>query len=309
MQSWWWGKVRNVQANRRAVECRRSEGLTSEVATKLTVCIAALCDDASKVVIAADRMLTGSDVEFEQDIRKFEGITRECVALSAGSALDKVDLIRNCRAEVSIARSPSISEIVSSIKNCYVALRVQKAEELYLKPIGLTLNEFLRAQGQLAPDMALRQAHNIENERLGVSLLIVGVDGGGGHIYLVTDPGVSRCYDAVGFCAIGSGEHHAELAFIRSNFSESFSLRQALFLAYRGKRDAETAPGVGGQFTDLAYIDTGGLHVVSEDDVQLLAKAYKALQKQHYSIGDEVDCLVGALTLNEGGGGGQHHGN
>ena len=41
----------------------------------MTVCIAALCDDATKVVIAADRMLTGSDVEFEQDIRKFEPIT------------------------------------------------------------------------------------------------------------------------------------------------------------------------------------------------------------------------------------------
>ena len=41
----------------------------------MTVCIAALCDDAKKVVIAADRMLTGSDVEFEQDIRKFEPIT------------------------------------------------------------------------------------------------------------------------------------------------------------------------------------------------------------------------------------------
>jgi hypothetical protein len=142
------------------------------VATKLTVCIAALCDNATKVVIAADRMLTGSDVEFEQDIRKFEPITSGCVALSAGSALEKVDLIRSCRVEVSTARSPTISDIVSSIKNCYVALRVQRAEELHLKPIGLTLNEFLRAQGQLAPDVVLRQTHSIENERLGVSLLI-----------------------------------------------------------------------------------------------------------------------------------------
>ena len=267
----------------------------------MTVCIAALCDDATKVVIAADRMLTGSDVEFEQDIRKFEPITSECAALSAGSALEKVDLIRSCRVEVSTARSPTISDIVSSIKNCYVTLRVQRAEELHLKPIGLTLNDFLRAQGQLAPDVVLRQTHNIENERLGVSLLIAGVDSSGGHIYLVTDPGTSSCYDAVGFCAIGSGEHHAELAFIRSNFSESFTLRKALFLAYRGKRDAETAPGVGGQFTDLAYVDAQGLHVVSGDDVQLLAKAYQGLQKQHSSVNDEINCLVESLTLTEGG--------
>jgi ATP-dependent protease HslVU (ClpYQ) peptidase subunit len=55
----------------------------------MTVCIAALCDNARKVVIASDRMLTGGDVEFEQDIRKFERITDGCIALSAGSALDQ----------------------------------------------------------------------------------------------------------------------------------------------------------------------------------------------------------------------------
>jgi 20S proteasome alpha/beta subunit len=268
----------------------------------LTVCIAALCDGATKVVIASDRMLTGSDVEFEQDIRKFESITNECVALSAGSALEKVNLIRSCRAEVSMAKNLAISDIVSSIKNCFVSLRVQNAEELHLKPLGLTLSDFLRVQGQLSPDLVLRQTYSIENARLEVVLLIVGVDSGGAHIYLVTDPGVSRCYDAVGFCAIGSGEHHAELAFIRSNFSESFSLRKALFLAYRGKRDAETAPGVGGQFTDLAYIDEHGLHVVAEENVQKLATAYQALQKDRSSVDDEINRLIESLSLNDQGG-------
>ena len=268
----------------------------------MTVCIAALCDQASKVVIASDRMLTGSDVEFEQDIRKFESITSGCIALSAGSALEKVDLVRRCRAEVSITSRPSIGDIVSSIKDCYVALRVQKAEELHLKPLGLTLSDFLRAQGQLAPDLVLRQTYSIENERLEVDLLITGVDSSGGHIYLVTDPGTSRCYDAVGFCAIGSGEHHAELAFIRSSFSESFSLQEALFLAYRAKRDAETAPGVGGQFTDLAYIDGRGLHVVSEPNVQVLAKAYDMLQEQRSAIQTKINSLIGSLDIEKQGG-------
>ena len=130
-------------------------------------------------------------------------------------------------------------------------------------------------------------------------LLVAGVDKSGGHIYLVTDPGTSSCYDAVGFCAIGSGEHHAELAFIRSHFSESFTLREALFLAYRGKRDAETAPGVGGQFTDLAYIDERGLHVVPEPKVQVLAKAYDMLQEQHSAIQTEINTLIEELDIKE----------
>ena len=265
----------------------------------MTVCIVALCDQARKVVIASDRMLTGGDVEFEQDIRKFESITNGCVALSAGSALEKVDLVRRCRVEVSTASSPSIGDIVSSIKDCYVALRVQKAEELHLRPLGLSLSDFLRMQGQLAPDLVLRLSHRIENERLEVDLLITGVDSSGGHIYLVTDPGTSRCYDAVGFCAIGSGEHHAELAFIRANFSESFSLQEALFLAYRAKRDAETAPGVGGQFTDLAYIDERGLHVAPESNVQVLAKAYGMLQEQRSAIQTEINTMIEELDIKE----------
>ena len=151
----------------------------------------------------------------------------------------------------------------------------------------------------MSPDLVLRLTYSIEREHLGVELLIAGVDPSGGHIYLVTDPGASSCYDAVGFCAIGIGEHHAELTFIRSSYSESVSLRTALFLAYRGKRDAETAPGVGGNYTDLAYIDDGGFHVVSDKDVKVLAEAYQTLQQHRSSVDDDIKSAVESLTLNE----------
>ena len=268
----------------------------------MTVCIAALCENASKVVIASDRMLTGGDVEFEQDIRKFEKITDGCIALTAGSALEQVNLIRRCKSEIGQSESTNVDDIVSAMKVCYVALRLQKAEELHLKPLGLTLSKFLGSQSSLDSDLVLRLTHNIENEDLGVGLLIAGVDSSGGHVYLVSDPGSSSCYDAVGFCAIGSGERHAELTFIRSNFSESFSLRRALFLSYRAKRDAETAPGVGGNFTDLAYVDEHGLHIVSDSDLRLLDKAYDTLQERRNSVDSEIGRLVESLTLDEQGG-------
>ena len=281
------GKARaaKLTAEQRSAIARRAA--QARWRRNLTVCIAALCDNATKVVIAADRMLTGSDVEFEQDIRKFEPITSECVALSAGSALEKVDLIRSCRFEVSTAKSPTISDIVSSIKNCYVTLRVQRAEELHLKPIGLTLNDFLRVQGQLAPDVVLRQTHNIENESLGVLLLIAGVDSSGGHHLFGHGPRyfqLLRCSrilcHRVWRAPCRAGIHSLQ-------FSRSL-LRYEKHCSWltEGSVMQKTAPGVGGQFTDLAYVDAQGLHVVSGDDVQLLAKAYQDLQKQHSSVND-----------------------
>jgi 20S proteasome alpha/beta subunit len=163
------------------------------------------------------------------------------------------------------------------------------------------MGDFLAGQQHLSPDLVLRLTFNIEHERLQVALLIVGVDSSGAHIYLVEDPGASSCYDAVGFCAIGSGEHHAELAFIRSNYSESVSLKDALLLAYRAKRDAETAPGVGGRYTDLAYMDDEGLHVFSKGDLEILDGAYEALQKTRSIVDDEVSGAVESLALDEGG--------
>ena len=96
----------------------------------MTVCIAVLCEDSQKVVVAADRMLTGGDVEFEQDSQKLYAITERCVVLTAGSALDQVDLLRDTQAGLQSSRSPSVQGIVAKLKGEFATARQGRAEEL-----------------------------------------------------------------------------------------------------------------------------------------------------------------------------------
>lgn len=269
----------------------------------MTICLAALCDHGQKVVIASDRMITGDDVEFEQDIRKFHQVTEICIALSAGSALAQVDLIRGARGELHFKRNQSIREIVTQLKEEFVNARRQKAEELHLKPLGLDFQKFLTLQDRLSENLVLRLTRNIEIEGLHLELLVTGVDASGGHVYFLRDPGTSECFDALGFCAIGTGEHHAELAFVRASYSPSISLNRAVFLAYQAKRDAEMAPGVGGRYTDIGYIDDAGLHVLDSGTVNSLEEAYKTLIECQSAARLEAHSKIDSIVLPSGQGG------
>ncbi|MBI4295459.1 MAG: hypothetical protein HY669_04760 [Chloroflexi bacterium] len=263
----------------------------------MTICLGVLCTDGKKVVVTADRMLTGGDVEFEQDIRKIDLATESCVMLSAGSALQHVELVRKVKDDVQAKRSPSIIDVVDKLKQKFVEIRRERAEELYLKPIGMNFEQFYQLQTQLPEPLMLRLTANIEREELGLELLVAGVDNTGGHLYYIHDPGIADCFDAIGFCAIGSGERHAELTFIRSAYSPKVSLNRAVFLAYQAKRDSELAPGVGDRFTDMAVIDESGIHFVHEETLEVLREAYKKLMSAH-SIGHtEIEAEIDRLIL------------
>ncbi len=264
----------------------------------MTICLAVLCCESQQVVVAADRMITAGDTEFEQDVRKVHQVTAGCVVLSAGSALRLVELIRSARGELYTKRSPHVIDVVDQLKGEFVQARKRRAEELHLKPLGLDFKAFLALQDKLSENLILRLTRNIETEKLGLELLVAGVDVSGGHIHYIRDPGTSDCFDAVGFCAIGSGEHHAELSFVRSEYSPRLSLNQAVFLAYQAKRDAEMAPGVGSHYTDIAVIDKSGvIHFMKDSVLSALGEAYKILMEGHKNIHGDVRAKVDALQL------------
>lgn len=263
----------------------------------MTICLGLLCETGRKVVIAADRMLTGRDVEFEQEVQKVHLVTESCAVLAAGSAVEQVEVIRNSRPELASRRNPTVRDVVDELKRQFVATRKRRAEELYLRPLGLDLGTFLQLQSTLAEPLLLRLTRNIEAEELELQLLVAGVDSRGAHIYLVDDPGTEYCFDAIGFCAIGTGEHHAELAFIRSGYSPQVGLNRAVFLAYQAKRDAEMAPGVGARFTDMAVIDQDGVRPLHENVLAALAETYQQLLTLQVANQSEIRSRIDALEL------------
>lgn len=97
-----------------------------------------------------------------------------------------------------------------------------------------------------------------------MEILVAGVDSTGGHLHTVVDPGVSQCFDALGYCGIGSGSPHATLSFIHGGFTIEKSVNEAVFMIFEAKRIAESAPGVGQQ-TDMVIIGEKIVHLTEED--------------------------------------------
>lgn len=241
----------------------------------MTICIALLCEQGKAVVVASDRMVSGSDIEFEQNTMKIDELSNSSLALTAGSAIEHVDLLRECISVVNRQSSLGVYQIAETVKDSFARLRIKRAEETSFKPLGLDVQTFLQSQSSLSPDFVLRLTRSLEVAELDLEHIIAGVDQSGGHIYLVEDPGISSCFDALGFCCIGSGQHHATMTFVRAGYSPSTPLRNALYLAYQAKRDAEVAPGVGSRFTDLAYVTAEkGIVFCPEDLMKRLETVY-----------------------------------
>jgi 20S proteasome alpha/beta subunit len=263
----------------------------------MTICIASICDRNGQVVAVADRMLTAADVEFEQEGNKIETMADRIAVLTAGSALRHVDLLRNVRNGVQNRRNISVADIVNELKKQFAELRQQRAEEQYLRPLGMTFDHFIQHQGRMPEMLALRLTANIEAAELDMEFIVAGVDQTGAHIYHVHDPGMAECFDAIGFCTMGSGERHASLTFIRAEYTIGCSLNQALFLAYQAKRDAEAAPGVGAQYTDIAVIANTGVRFVARSTMDALQTTYEERRRTYRNGQNDVQGRISEIAV------------
>lgn len=220
----------------------------------------------------------------------------------SGVALYHTDLLRNVEASVGQRAAPTILEIVETVKDHFVKLRRQLAEERFLKPIGLNIERFLTQQGRLNETLTLRLSRSIEDARLRLELIVAGVDSEGGHIYHIGDPGISHCFDVMGFCTIGSGEHHAGMTFIRNKYSIGMPLKKVAFLTYQAKKEAEIAPGVGTTYTDVGIIGKGGMVFLGAEALQSLNSLYEDVNAQHQKLITAFEEQIDSLPLDEKGG-------
>ncbi len=264
----------------------------------MTICIGAICENNSKIVIASDRMITATypSIEFEHAIPKIETLSSFCVALTAGSALEHTELFRHARAEFGEMARPSVACITQKIKDRFVHQRINRAEELYLKPRGLTLRSFYENLDKIVPDIGFRLDNMIEKTDLELEILVCGIDTEGCHLHYILDPGTSLCFDSLGYCAIGSGEIHAVSNFIFRGTSPLAPLKEVVYAVYEGKRIAENSPGVG-KATDMAVLSDEGLKILSETDLDVLKEIYEkqsGLKREVFSKGFEK---VGELSI------------
>jgi hypothetical protein len=258
-----------------------------------------MCDSGKAAVVVADRMITAGDMEFEQAMSsKIEKLTSNTVALTAGSALAHTELFEATRTEFTAKPRPKVEEVVEDLKTKYGEFRRKRAEERYFRPLGLTVSRFLENQESLQSVVVTRLMRSLEEAEYGgsggLSILIAGVDAAGAHLHCVVDPGVSECFDALGFCAIGSGERHAESRLMAQGYTSAKPMKAAVYALYEAKKKAESAPGVGTKYTDLAIVHPDQVVTIMTDLSpldELYALALQAEESQQKDFRDRLEQL------------------
>lgn len=261
----------------------------------MTICIAAICEKGTKLILVSDRMVTVNPppIEFENDVPKYEPITPKCISLFAGNALVQREVTDQLNDELKkLGKEPgTIQEICDTLRKVYVNIRLQKNETRILSPRGLNLQTFYQGVKGLLPEWVLQVDDAFTKGKLGVDILLSGVDDKA-HIFQIKDPGESDCFDSIGFAAVGSGNMHAFSAFTLYKYSPNFHLSKALYLCYLAKKSSERAPGVGSE-TDMVIIDSKGTYKLTTDELEVLEKVYKGENKLDIKEQEELSKITG----------------
>ena len=239
----------------------------------MTVCIAAICDEGRRIVVAADRMFTSPppvNVEFETSEKKIEQLSPSCVALSAGNTAYAYEVIRDTVAMLGGNQKPPISQVAETIKDSYVKVRAAKVRETLLLPhlgpeflkveqIGVLLPNYLREQQQVFGNLlGVMNGFN-----LGAEIIIAGIsEADGRRLAAIVHPGTVIWLDKLGYASVGSGANHATIRLALGGQTKISKLSDTAYRVMEAKKAAQVAPGVGEQ-TDIAIVSRETTHIES----------------------------------------------
>ncbi len=266
----------------------------------MTVCIAAICDSGESVVVASDRMLTSRfpPIEFEHTRAKIFSLSDYCIAMTAGDALKPIEVIPKVRATIHEQKDPPhVGAIIDITKNWYQKLRLEQAEELYLRPRTINAELFYSEGAKIFPG----NLHSFLDQQFteydyNLEILVAGVDQVGAHVHAVVNPGVAGSYDTVGFHAIGVGQMHAIQSFVAHRYDTATPLAKCLHIVYAAKKASESAPGVGVD-TDVSFITGGKIQTIGSENVRNLEEIYGQVTAPRQSEIDKAEKLLEEMTM------------
>ena len=264
----------------------------------MTVCIAALCNNGTYLVGAADRMLTAGDIEFEPPQTKITSLTSAIVIMTASHAVLQTELIEQLAATVldRVNSDPDnwlrVRDAALLYNQFYNRELNRRAESSILAPLGLTSDTFIKRQREMDSDLANKLASEIVNfDMPEVETIITGIDPTGAHIYSVHGPNIS-CRDTIGFAAIGAGSGHANSQFMFSGHTRFKPGPETFLLVFTAKKHSEAAPGVG-IATDMWVMGSGlgtfsavdpetikHLEKINKDNQKMVARAAKKSERR-----------------------------
>ena len=239
-------------------------------------------------------MITARDVEFEQPQPKIFQLGEHSVALISGNAPVQASIATAAQTTILATKITNLEEIARLYATEFAAHRRKLASDEILAPLGLTTDLFLAQQQSMKPELVTALATQLQRYQVQGGMgraIVAGADEKGGHIYVISEPGIETCMDSIGFVATGIGQRHAESQFMFEQYIKTWEFARALLLAYTAKKRAEVAPGVGSA-TDVVLITTaprGIYHFVDSTDlVKILDRGYKSARRGERTTTDRA---------------------
>jgi len=223
------------------------------------------------------------NLEFEHHEKKIEQIGPRSKVMIAGDALLGAQVVEKARGTIAALPNPSTQQVADVLRDTYMTVHLERAEQVILFPRGLTFKEFKEhGATQIPLQVYLTIDNTLFTFGLGVvEFLVAGADATGAHLFRVHYNGLSggswqEWCDKLGYSAIGTGAPHASILLAIEGQHRGRSIAETLYNVYCAKRTSEVAPGVGSA-TDLAIITAEKIEILKEDRLKKLA----ALRDKH----------------------------
>lgn len=262
----------------------------------MTVCIGALFrwnyaksgdmpDWGAAALTLSDRKITAGDVEYEPHQTKIARASDRVLLLIAGDYTAHSQAVKMTMERA--RNTPGIRpyDLAIAYGAAIQAVRRRLAEDAILAPLGLNTDSFVAQQQDMSDHFVSAVTDQLQSfQGPDVEAIVIGLDPlGAGHLYAVDSIGTARCYDDVGFTAIGIGGGHARLSLMQSRLTNTWNLAPVLAATFAAKKAAETAPGVG-KTTDINVILRGGSFPLWPPIAEHLARLYDEFNRRARSL-------------------------
>lgn len=215
----------------------------------MTVCIGAMANDGKTIVAVADKMISINApmaYQYENDgVQKIYDLKENIVAMYAGATNLADEIIKNAIIKINEQNPETVHATAEIVKDEYQAYRLNLLSEAVFKPHKFTIEEYNDRQKDLNQEVVNSIEKSLTEFNLGIDLLICGLDATGGHIYTISNPGISLLSDGVGYACIGIGAPHALYSLIDSGYVKSLPNEKVEAMLETAKKRSENAPGVG----------------------------------------------------------------
>ncbi len=233
----------------------------------MTVVLASIAERGNAIIMASDRMLVMPELtyQFEHDSLKLREI-RGYIVGYAGTSTFADDILSHDLSD----QPKSMKEFIKELADFYIKYGNRIAERVLLESLGLTLETF-NANSQNYPESVRERVYQqLTQEKLNVEFIVCGYDNNQAKIYNIGDYGIYSTAHSIGYSAIGIGETHATSFYMVHGFKFATPLREAIFFAFRAKKSAEIAAGVG-KCTDICVLEKNKTPVFYRDGCSLIS--------------------------------------